>query len=178
MTAEEFGQPSGPDAARLISDWAEHLGREEILLTANLQVLRQVREALIQNDQAALTQLGPQQEEMVRTHEELRDQRARLLQQTASLLGIVPQAVTVRALAERFPDGAARGLLGFRDRLRKLAAEVDEWNRGNALVVGHCLHFVQEVLTGLTNSDRGGACYGPAGVYQEAACGSILSARG
>jgi hypothetical protein len=178
MTREKFGQPSGLDAGKLISDWAEHLGQEEILLTASLQVLQQVRAALVQDDQAALTQANQQQEEMVKRNEELGEKRARLLQATASLLGTVPQSVTLRTVTERFPGDAALRLLDSRDRLRKLAVEVDEWNRGNALVVGHCLHFVQEMLRGLTHCESTGACYGPAGLYQETSCGSILSARG
>lgn len=154
-----------------------HLSQEEEALLNTLASLRQVRAALRHGDGATLNAALADQANAARSAEERGTQRRDLCQEWAAALCIAPASITLTLLADHLSEEASSQLTHFRDRLTQLATEVDEFNRGNAVLVSHCLDFLQQLLVetaGIGDSPR----YGPSGTQLAAACGSLIEARG
>jgi flagellar biosynthesis/type III secretory pathway chaperone len=170
--------PLPADGSALIPAWLDHLAQEEAMLAATLELSRQVRAALIQNNRAGLTEALAQQERAVQPGPELRRERARLREKAAAALGIPADAFTLGKLAPHSTRPLADRLSRFRDRLRQLAQELDQLNRDNAVLVRFNLDFFQQVLVAITGGKPATGCYGPHGNKQTAPLGSLIEARG
>jgi hypothetical protein len=140
-------------------------------------LLREVRTALRHGDTAALNVALAGQASAAGAAEERNARRRDLCWEWAADLEISPESVTLTVLADHLSGEAGSRVTHFRDRLTQLATEVDEFNRGNAALVGHCLDFLQQLLAeavGVADSPR----YGPRGAQLPATCGSLIEARG
>ncbi len=95
----------------------------------------------------------------------------------AAALGVDESTATLERLVLQLDGPKGDRLRAAAERVRGLALEVDDLNRRNAGVVNHCLNFTRRFLSEITG---GGTAerYGPTGAHLEAACGSLLSARG
>lgn len=164
--------------AMLSSRCLAHLEREEALLTATREALRQVHAALVRHDLRALTVALERQGALAGTAESLRHERDRLRQDLAAALGVPVDAARVRALAERLPGPDGERLRRVRARLKGLAEEVEVLNHSNAFLVRACLDFQQRLLDCLTGSVGAGPCYDPTGQVRPAARGALLEAQG
>lgn len=169
------------DDARLAELGLKHLEREETLLEATLSALQRIRVALLAGDLEVLAETQRQHEELVRAGNVLRQERARFRQEAAQLLGGTSSAgesVTLQTLAARLPGEAGEQLAQGRERLRRLAREVEHLNGSNVSLIYYCLDFLDRFFMEITGREPSGGRYGPSGTHQEAACGSILEARG
>lgn len=177
MNNQESQPLETEEHAGLASACLKHLEQEEASLLATREAVRQLRAALLQGGVEALAQVLPLQQRAARAAEEQHRQRLQALQEWAASVGTTANQITLTMLVERAPNGLRERLEESRQRLRALALEVDQLNRENAGMVRYCLSFMQQVLEAITGSEVGPR-YGPAGVYQNTACGSFLSARG
>jgi hypothetical protein len=168
----------GLNAATLSLACLAHMEQEEAMLSATLDSLRCVRTALMHGDLSALNEALDRQAHTARAANELRLRRAELRRGLAATLGVSPQSVTLQMLAVRFPGEVGQRLEHCRERLGRLATEVDQLNRGNAALVQYSLDFLHRFLVEITGGVTAGARYSFAGVLEEAACGSMIEAKG
>jgi hypothetical protein len=178
MNLPAFSDTLPPEVARLVQACLAHLEQEERVLDGTLQALRQMRAALVRGDAPALSEALAHQDQTARAGQEVRQSRTRLRDELAAALGAPAEAVTLRMFLSHLPEEMRQPLARSRDRLHRLATEVDQFNRGNALVIHHGLSFVQHLLVSLTGGGQSGDCYGPAGKRQEIGCGSLMELRG
>src|SRR6266849_4488796 len=150
-----------------------HMDREELLLSETRECLRRVRDALLQDDGAAVREALTRQNYLAQTSEEIWAQRGRFCQSVAAALDIPLNGVTLQLLAARVPGELGERLAACRLRVRRLAKEVDELNRGNAALIGYSLQFVHQLLVALTGGEAMGERYGPIGKVPSMGCGSV-----
>lgn len=155
-----------------------HMQQEEAMLTETLESLRQVRAALLSGDLDSLKIALERQTRIAHASAELRERRAGLRREMSTVLGVPPRDVTLLRFASGLPRDITDHLIGCRERLRTMAAEVDRVNRANAALVGQSLDFLERFLTEITDGDPGGAGYTARGASREPALGSIIEARG
>jgi hypothetical protein len=167
-----------PDASRLSLVCLAHAEQEEAMLGATIESLRELRAALVGGDLAALGQALERQGHTARAAEELRVTRERLRCDAAAALGMHPASVTLERVAARLPREAAVRLTACRQRLIRMASEVDELNRGNAALVRHSMDFLHRLLVEITGGEPNATRYGPTGVRGTSVCGSLIEARG
>jgi hypothetical protein len=169
------------DPAQVASACLTHLECEESFLNATLSVLGELRSALVRNDLTLLQEALAKQSRMASEAEALQGERGRLRDRMAGVLGVPAEQARARMLAARLPAelaGLAERLNFRRERLRRLAEEVEEFNHVNAGVVRRCLDFQRRLLRAITGGDGASASYGPAGDYSQSVFGSIIEARG
>lgn len=169
---------TGSDAGSLSLACLAHLQQEEAMLAETLDSLQEVRGALRGGGLEALRRALDRQARIAEASSELRARRAALRREMAGALGIAPRDVTLSRLAARLPADVATHLTGCRDRLNRMAAEVDRLNRANAALVGQSLEFLERFLTEITDGDSVGAGYGASGALRAPAIGSLIEARG
>jgi hypothetical protein len=109
--------------------------------------------------------------------EGLRAVRAEKIKSAAMVLGIPPQEFTIRALIARLPGQLGGQLDLVRERTRQLACKVDDLNRRNSTLAGHCLAFVRERLVGLTGENTIGR-YSASGRTVDAPHNSFIQVQG
>jgi hypothetical protein len=109
---------------------------------------------------------------------EIRALREQLCGEWAAHHGTAPEAVSLRLLAQHGTDETREWLLQSRARLRELAGEVRDLNRGNVRLASHCHQFLQQVLQDFTGAARGSPCYGPTGTPRVPVCGALIEVRG
>ena len=152
--------------------------RKRALPSATLTSLHQVRAALVSNNLQALRTALEQQCDIAQAGKDLRCKRDLLRQELAAVTGTASESVTVQMLALCLPGERGDRLERCRQRLRQMATEVDQVNRGNATLVWHCLNFMQGLLVAITGGESTGGRYNAGGQRQEAACGSLIQMRG
>ncbi len=163
------------DLADLARRTLADLDQEAVALDAALETARRVRAALRAGDPDALaTELQHQPDA---PPDERGRRRWQLRQEWAGVLGTSPEAVTLTAVAGRLPAEEAGRLTRLQERLRGLAAEADELNRGNAAMAGQCRNFLREVLGGIAGG-HGGGCYSPRGSQLGTVFDPLIEARG
>ena len=148
------------------------------MLGATIDSLRDVRRALIGGDLKGLNDALGRQGHTARAAEELRIGRERLRTDLAAALRMPAAHVTVERVAAHLPPESALRLTRYRERLIRMAFEVDELNRGNAALIRHSMDFLHRLLVEITGGERSGTRYGPGGTRQEPLCGSLVEARG
>lgn len=155
-----------------------HMEHEEAMLAGTLESLREVRSALLDGDLGALKQALDQQAHTARAAEELRRRRVTARAEWAAAIGVPANAVTLAALAARLPADTAERLDRCRARLKQMAAEVEQLNRGNAALVRHSLEFLHEFFVSVTGGEHVGDRYRPSGALERTACGTLFEGRG
>jgi hypothetical protein len=165
---------SSEGLARLCLD---HAADEQAQLEATLAFLQDVRAALLGKDHAALAGVLERHQATARQAAAMADRRAAFQREAADVLGVAPEAVTLDLLADRLPADAAGPVADARDRLRRMAAEVERLNTSNATLLYHCLDFFRRFFDRLTGCPRDGR-YGPEGKPAAATGGSLINARG
>jgi hypothetical protein len=178
MTRDETRSSSLEDTDGILEKCLAHLDGEETHLQTILDCLREVRAGLISTDHQGLAKSLQEQETLSEKGHELATRREDLRGELAKYLGNSPRVATLGAVIDHIGAKKAAGLLTRRNRVRSLALEVNEINRDNAVLVNYSLAFVREVLRGITGSTEQGKRYSPAGAYQGAGCGVIVSVQG
>jgi hypothetical protein len=174
-----MNSPAGLNDSRTLSLACQaHLEQEEALLTETVAALREVRAALLSRNLADLDAALARQAAWSHRAGDLKARRADLRHGLAAALGVAPQSVTIPLIAARLPAEARERLAGCRQRLAALAAEVDQLNRANAALVRHSLEFMHRFLVEITGGQSHGPSYTAAGTLCQAACGSLIEARG
>ena len=166
------------DKTRLAGDCLAHLEEEEAFLEATRNSLQSLRTELIRGRLPELTQALEVQEGLSQIGAELELRRLRVQEELAHSLGTSRSEATILRFADYIQGEMGDRLRDRRIRVRALAQEIDEINRSNALLAGHCAGLLQELLIEITGTSGGGQRYGHIGVYQEPFCGSLLSAQG
>ena len=148
------------------------------MLAETLDSLQEVRGALRGGGLEGLRRALDRQARIAEASGELRERRAGLRREMAGVLGLSPREVTLTRLAARLPADVAAHLTACRDRLGRMAVEVDRVNRANAALVGQSLEFLERFLTEITDGDSVGAGYAASGAIRAPAVGSLIEARG
>ena len=148
------------------------------MLKESLLSLEQVRAALLQGDLGGLADSLKRQAHAAHAAGELRHARERFRTQIGLALGVSPQSVTLQWLAKQLPAEAGERIASCRERLCRLAAEVDGLNRSNAALILQSLDFLNQLLLDITGGSSGGNRYGATGRRQTSACGSLIEAQG
>jgi hypothetical protein len=148
------------------------------MLAETLDSLQEVRTALRGGGLEALRSALDRQAHIAVASSELGTRRAALRREMAGALGIAPGDVTLSRLAARLPADVATHLTACRDRLNRMAAEVDRVNRANAALVGQALEFLERFLTEITDGECLGAGYAASGALRAPTVGSLIEARG
>src|SRR5262245_49263937 len=104
------------DAMALSLTCLAHMEHEEAMLSATLESLRQIREALLGRDLAALQRAVDVQAHTERAARELRVRRAELRAHLGTRLNLNPQTVTLREVAARLPGEHGMKIRRCRDR--------------------------------------------------------------
>ena len=152
--------------------------REESVMASLLNTLREVRSALVKNDMEALSVALERQDEASQASEQVRARRSEILQQAAASLGLPPESLTFKKLAESVGGKVGRSLDGVRQRLAKMSAEVDRLNRANAAMVHQAVDVTRQVLAELTQSDLGCDRYDASGEMEAPISGPIIEMGG
>ncbi len=178
MSPEVRGPTADAESTRLAWTCLAHLEQEGAMLQAVLDSLQHVRTALLGGDLKALTLALERQEQTARASAELRRRRTQLREELAALLGTTPAAVTIQMLVVCLPEDLGQRLTGCGARLRQMTADVEELNRGNMALIRYSADFLHQLLVEITGGEDRGPGYSPAGVRQDAPCGSLIEARG
>ena len=166
-----------PSDERLISAWEAHLVREEALLAATLDSLREVRAAIMSADWVKLPELLAFQDHLGGDAADVARKREALRERASRQAGVPASEVTLRVLAASLPAARAAGLLETRERLALAGREAETLRRAVVTLVGFSLGFHQKMLEGLAGG-RGPARYSAAGTWRGAAFGSLIQAKG
>jgi hypothetical protein len=178
MTQNLSSSSCSADARDLALLCLAHLEQEEAMLVGAVESLAQVRSALIRGDLPELTKALEAQAHTARAGEELRPGRDCMRQRIAGFLGSANDAITLEMLIERLSVPHSLSLARCRERLKGLAAQVDQLNRDNAALLRHSLDFLTRLLNQLTGGGRAGDRYTLSGKREGASCGSMIQARG
>jgi hypothetical protein len=165
------------DRPDLVESCLGHLMQEEYLLERTRADLRETRAALIRGGAESIRTALARQQRTSDASRELKERRNLLRQQIAKQLAIPEATASVLRLADSLHTNEAAILAQASRRLRQLADEIQQLNRGNAVLIHHGLAFLQQLLLEISGAD-GGDRYSPAGRFHSAGCGSIVSARG
>lgn len=155
-----------------------HMEQEEAMLKETQESLREVRDALVQGDLGRLAGSLERQAHTARAAAELRLAREKFRQQVAETLRVSAEQVTFGWLAEHLPGEAGQRIARCRERLCRLAIEVDQLNRSNASLILHSLDFLNQLLLEITGGDKGSNRYGATGGRDIGQCGSLIKAQG
>ncbi|HLJ96553.1 MAG TPA: hypothetical protein VKU02_25490 [Gemmataceae bacterium] len=167
--------PSETDTlAQLVQD---QLAREEALLQANLEGLREVWAALQRNDPQTLQTVLERQVEQERHRNETQHERNHFRRQTARLLGMAPEDVHLGLVIRNVRWESAKDLEQRLHCLRQKTREAETLRDQVSSLTCHCLSFLNRFLLDLTGSVDGG-CYSPSGVRPETASGVLFEMRG
>ncbi len=177
--------PPQPVMMKLALTCLAHMEQEEALLSATLTCLQQMRSALVAGNLQALTTALESQKHTAQAGEDLRSRRAALRSELAGTLGVPPESATLQMVVDvmvRSKDHATaqtgQRLGRCRERLRKMATDVDQVNCSNATLIWHSMNFLQRLLAEITGATTAPDRYNPAGRRTEASCGSLFEARG
>jgi FlgN protein len=166
-----------PAAERLARLCLEQVAHEQAHIAATLAGLRDVRAALLGQDQTALGAALARHETTARGGDELGLRRAAFQKEAGELLDVSAASVTLDLLAAHLPADAAGPIAEARARLRQQAIEVERLSSSNASLLYYCLDFLQRFFDRLTDRPRDGR-YGPAGKVAPTSGGSLINARG
>ncbi|MBW3539805.1 MAG: flagellar protein FlgN [Planctomycetes bacterium] len=156
----------------------DHMRQEEEVLSDTLVTLRDVRAALLKNDLDRFSRALERQVDITRTTEELREKRARLLQDFARSFDQEGEAITLRSVAEALPERESEWLFDCRDRLLEMAEEAQRLNSQNAAMVHQSVEITRQVLAALTTDGASGESYDSAGARQESVGHSLIEMGG
>jgi hypothetical protein len=171
--------PNRSEAAKQLAQKCfAHLALEESFLRTIIDSSQRTRNALLSADVTAATACLEQQGAISVQRDEFARKREALREEISVQTGVSREKVALQDLIDRLPPSASQPLAEQRDRLRTLARQADETNRGNATLVCYSLEFLRQLLVMITGGTDSGRRYGPAGAVQEAGCGVIVSVQG
>lgn len=142
-----------------------------------MELLQRSRLVLLGKSAATLPDIVAQQEQAGAAIALMRHRRQAFRQGLAPLVGVRVEELTLSRLADFIGGTAGQEVAQRRLQLLQLANQVEVLHRANAGLIFHCLDFYNRFFDDLAGT-HGARRYGPAGRYQEAACGSLLNTRG
>jgi flagellar biosynthesis/type III secretory pathway chaperone len=137
----------------------EHLAAEQHGLQAILDCIERIRTALLARDDASLEDALRNMPPLQERQSELRQVRERLQAESAALLNIQPETLTLSLFIKRLPAELAQSLTERQQALRSLVREVNRLNHGNMMLISTSVKLtrdVMEVLTGKPIAQRYG----------------------
>lgn len=171
-------QPTPPSPAGILRTLCEtYVSGEEMALNRTVSSVRAIRATLLKGGIEELERSLQLQQEGAAVAAVWRRQRDQFRQDAAACLGMPAESITLGRLLEHLPPGDAEPIRRARQRLRTLAAQVEQLNRGNRILMRYTLDFFQQFFVGLTGG-RGSGIYARSGKQQPAACHSLMQARG
>jgi hypothetical protein len=139
----------------------EHLERQLASTRRLLQVVLAQTDAIRAQDvEGVLARLADVQAEMVK-RVQLERERDVIMQHAGTLLGCVPEAVTLPALLELLPGGDARRAAEMSAELRGLLGELSRVHAQNRLLIRQELSFLDHLMRVLSGTPQCG--YTPVG---------------
>lgn len=173
QTASEFAD-NVPLGGQMTERVLQHLHDEVAALTAMLECVQNVRQALISHDGEALTKSLAQEGQYLQRAEEVRERRQHLRDEIAVELGILPEHVTLHKLCECTTGESCAEITRYRQRLAEMTAEANRLNRQNAALIRQSLDITKAIIGQLTGSAPDADCYNSAGVREETRFGSVV----
>lgn len=153
------------------------LEQEEAMLSATLEILRNIRAALVERNQNQLQTALNQQAHTARAASDLRDARTRLRHAIGHTLGIPPEQVTLTMLASHVSEDLASKILSRGRHLTEMARDVNAMNRSNAMLIYQSMNLLEQLLTCLTGRDDGADRYEARGQIHYGGHGPLFQAR-
>jgi hypothetical protein len=155
-----------------------HLAREEAQLLVTLDLLERIHSALLRSDRKELTAVLEERSRAEVGANQVREAREQLLGQLATNLGLSPEGLTLRRLADALsPTGRAELSLAS-ERLRTLFDQVDKLARSNTALAAYGIGFIRRYLSDLTGSGMPAGRYGANGTHLDVSLRPLFSGRG
>lgn len=151
-----------------------HLQQEEAMLTSTLEMLQQIRAALVNRNQAALAEALEAQQRSEKSASELHASRELVRLRIGRCLGLPPAEATLKQLSQRVTGELRERLSAGRRRLAELTMEIDSVNRCNAVLVQQSMGLLNQVLFCLTGQDGSSQRYGASGQMSSGNSGSVI----
>ncbi|MBI3408006.1 MAG: flagellar export chaperone FlgN [Planctomycetes bacterium] len=152
--------------------------QEEALLTGVLVSLHGLRAGLLAGDWKQLAVGVQGLHELSEKRDANRSARQDSRVELGVALGLRGAAATFEQAFRALPSHLAEPLRSARDRLGRLAREVQLLNHASALLTQYVLDFLQRFFVELAGGHADSLRYGPDGALRSPACGSLIQARG
>lgn len=170
--------PLSPPGDQVLTALCEEIvAHEEANLHALLTVVRELRRLAASGKTEALANVARLAGDANAALADIQRNRQHFRQEAARILKAKPATLTLRVVAEHLPPAQAASVAAGRQRLLGLARELEQVNRGTALVVWWSLDFVRQVFARLLGRPLRGR-YSARGTIQAAVCGPTWQARG
>lgn|GEM_PF-2890337 len=144
------------------------------MLTSTLEMLRNIRAALVTRDQTALVEALDSQQRSEQSAGELHAARELVRQRISNSLGVAPADATLQRLSVQVSGDLRVRLANGRRRLADLTVEIDSINRCNAVLVQQSMGLLNQVLFCLTGQDASSQRYGASGHMASGGAGSVI----
>lgn len=152
----------------------QHLRDEHAALDQLLRAVREVRQALINQDAEQLTQALETEADCLDLGEAMRSRRGERRMAWAVHCGVPPEEVTLSRLEAIVSESARGEVAQHRRRLAEKLSELARWNQQNAAMLRQSLELGQQILGQLTGTAPEFASYNAAGQTEPAHVGSVM----
>jgi flagellar biosynthesis/type III secretory pathway chaperone len=140
-------------------------------------VIREQQSALVRRDISAILESIQRQESCLEQVHGLEEDRARLMEEISTTLGLAPGSITLRRLTENLDPAVGDELRSTGETARETLENVGRVNRDNQMLIRHSLEFVHEMLGALARDGSDKQTYEPSGNLRERAQGQVLVDR-
>jgi len=154
-----------------------HFEREEAMLDASLQSLLAVREHLAKADPEGLNDAIQRQQHAAHSAAELARVRGQLRGRMSQVLGVPPEKVSLRILADRVTGEVQERLWRCRERLAAMAKEIERINRANICLIRQSMDLMGRLLESLGDKRGVTSRYTSRGKMEDGGSGSFLQTQ-